>query len=182
MIGAGAGGLAYPFLVYFSGGVLPAWVLVLCGLGLLAARVPGLRGLVGGRVAIIAALACMGSIVLLVLSPALAVRAYPVAISLTVAIIFAQSLLFPPAMIERFARLADPTLSLAGAAYTRKVTWLWVGFLLANTAISAGTAVWGSLVVWTLWNGLLFYLAMGVLISGEFIVRRIHRSRQLAFP
>ncbi len=179
---ASAGGLAYPFLVYFSASTLPPWALVLCGLGLLGARTPALRGLVGGCAVIAVLLACVGLAMLLVWSPLLAVRAYPVALSLTVALIFAQSLRFPPTVIERLARLTQPALSPTGVNYTRKVTWLWVGFLLANTVISGATAVWGSLNAWTLWNGLLFYLAMGALVIGELIVRRIYRSHDLVLP
>jgi uncharacterized membrane protein len=182
MVVATAAGLAYPFFVYIGLGMLPPWALALCGLGLLAARVPVVRRLVGKRGAIGVVLACLGLMTLLLLSPLLAVRAYPVAVSLTFATVFAQSLRFPPTVIEQLARIAQPRLSSAGVSYTRKVTWVWFGFLLANSAIAAVTAVWGSLEVWTLWNGLLFYLAMGALLAGEFVARRVHCSRHLAFP
>jgi len=105
------------------------------------------------------------------------VKAYPVAVSLAAAAVFALSLHFPPPVIERIARLTEPDLPPKGVAYTRRVTEVWVGFLLLNASISAATAVWGSLDQWTLWNGLLSYLAMGALFAGEFVVRqRVRRS------
>ena len=67
------------------------------------------------------------------------------AISLAVATIFAASLRFPPTVIERIARLTEPDLPPEGVIYTRKVTVVWVAFLLVNAAISLWTALCGSL-------------------------------------
>jgi uncharacterized membrane protein len=87
--------------------------------------------------------------------------------------VFAVSLRYPPTIVERIARLREPDLPPAGVAYTRQVTRVWVGFLLANAAVSFWTARWGSLDQWALWNGLLSYLAMGALFGGEYLVRRM---------
>jgi uncharacterized membrane protein len=55
--------------------------------------------------------------------------------------------------------------------YLRKVTLVWLGFFVANAAISAATAMSGSLELWTLYNGLISYLIMAGLFAGEWIVR-----------
>ncbi|HLN22604.1 MAG TPA: hypothetical protein VK558_01320, partial [Patescibacteria group bacterium] len=102
----------------------------------------------------------------------LAVKAYPVAVSLAVAGVFGLSLVYPPTVVERLARLSEPDLPPQGVAYTRKVTLVWVLFLLANAGVSTATALWGSLAQWTLWNGLLSYVAMGTLFAAEFMIRR----------
>jgi uncharacterized membrane protein len=174
---AAIGGMAYPFLVYVGLSAIPPFFLLLLGIALIALRGVGLRRLAIGRGWLTApALAVCGLLVLAQLSPPLAVKAYPIAISLTVAAVFGLSLLYPPTAIERFARLGEPDLSPGGVTYTRKVTWVWLIFLLANAGISAATALWGSLEQWTLWNGFLSYLAMGLLFVGELLVRR--RCRQ----
>jgi uncharacterized membrane protein len=172
------GGLAYPPIVYFGLSVVPPAVLVLVGLGLIGLRLAGVRRLAQSRAWILAfLLAAIGLVALLALSPRLAAMAYPVAVSLCVAGVFALSVRFPPTVIERFARIVEPDLPPEGVAYTRKVTVVWVIFLLSNAAISAAAALWGSLAQWTLWNGLLSYIAMGLLFGGEFLVRRVIRRR-----
>jgi uncharacterized membrane protein len=172
------GGFAYPLIVYFSLSAVPPAALVLAGLGLIGLRLVGMRRLAHFRTWGAAfLLAAIGLIVLLTLSPQLAARAYPVAISLSVAGVFAVSLRFPPTMIERFARMTEPDLPREGIVYCRKVTVVWIGFLLGNASISAATALWGSLAQWTLWNGLLSYLAMGILFAGEYLVRRLVKKQ-----
>ena len=109
---------------------------------------------------------------MLFLNARLAVQAYPVVVSLSVAAIFGFSLLFPPTLVERIARLTEHDLPPSGVIYTRKVTAIWTVFLIANAGVSAVTALWGTLAQWTLWNGLLSYLLMGTLFIGEWLVRK----------
>jgi uncharacterized membrane protein len=81
-------------------------------------------------------------------------------------------------MVERMARLREPELSPAGVRYTRKVTWVWVGFFIFNAGTSAALTLWARLSWWTLYNGLLVYFIMGVLFGGEWLLRQ--RLRRLA--
>ncbi|MDR3439081.1 hypothetical protein [Telmatospirillum sp.] len=181
-VAAIVGGLAYPFLVYFGMTALPPAALVLIALGLIALRMAGFSGLAGRMVSLaIIAVAVLALVFLLLVSPYLAVKIYPVAVSLGTALLFLLSLRFPPTAIERIARLTQPDLPPAGIAYTRKVTQVWIGFLIGNAFVSALTALWGSLELWTLWNGLLSYLAMGGLFVGELLVRR-RVQRRISTP
>ena len=171
------GGIVYPPLVYFSMPILSPKVLVLIGLALIALRFFSVRqkpdAKTEKRVFFVAAL---GLITLLFINARFAVQAYPVIVSLSVAALFGVSLFFPPTVVERIARLTEPDLSPHGVVYTRKVTAVWIVFLIANACVSAATAVWGTLAQWMLWNSLLSYLCMGVLFTGEWIVRqRIRR-------
>jgi len=172
------GSLGYPFLVYFSLGSVPPAALVLTGLALIGLRMLGMRRFTqASRWLMAFALAGATLILLLAWKPETAARAYPIAVSLAVAAVFALSLRFPPSIIERIARLSEPDLPPKGVAYTRRVTKIWVAFLLINAAISAATTLWGSLDVWTLWNGFLSYIAMGLLFAGEYLVRlRVRRT------
>jgi uncharacterized membrane protein len=173
---AAAVALAYPFLVWAGLSSIPPAAFVLAGIGCIFVRIAGTSRLVRSPAEMIAfLLAAILLIALLTVSPALAARAYPVAISLAMAAVFAASLRFPPSIVERIARLSESDLPPAAVVYTHRVTIVWIGFLLINAAISLWTAILGSLDQWALWNGLLSYLAMGALFAGEYFVRRVVR-------
>ena len=98
--------------------------------------------------------------------------AYPVFISLLFFAVFAFSLAHPPSIVERLARLEDPELPPKGVAYTRKVTWVWSGFFLGNALISLVTIWYGDPWLWSLYNGGIFYVLMGLLMAIEMLIRR----------
>ena len=97
---------------------------------------------------------------------------YPVVMSLTMATLFGSTLLNPPSMIERFARLSEPNLNAAAVVYTRKVTLLWFIFCLMNALFSFISVLWGDLKLWTLYNGCISYVLIGLLMGGEYGFRR----------
>lgn len=101
---------------------------------------------------------------------------YPAAVSLSLLLVFGRSLLHPPSMIERIARLSEPGLPAEGVRYTRRVTWAWCGFFTINAAISLAT-VFASRERWALYNGLVSYLLMGALFAVEWLFRRRMRRR-----
>jgi len=105
----------------------------------------------------------------------LSVRLYPALMNASMLAAFAQTLWRGPSMIERFARLAEPNLPESGVRYTRLVTWVWVVFFIVNGAIAAWTAFYADWPLWTLYNGLIAYIAMGVLFAGEWLVRPLVR-------
>ena len=86
-------------------------------------------------------------------------------------------MLKPPTVIERIARLRQPDLNAAAISYLRKVTVVWLCFFVVNAAISAVTAIWGTMEVWTLYNGLISYLMIGTIFVVELAVRRFVRHR-----
>ena len=102
---------------------------------------------------------------------------YPVLMNWAMAMIFGLSLIFPPPIIERLARLREPDLNEIGMRYTRTVTKVWFGFLVLNMSLSCATALWGNIALWTLYNGCLSYVFMGLLFAGEWMVRRRVRNR-----
>jgi len=166
--------LAYPLLVYAGLGTLPAAAI---GAGLLATIVVRFALAPAGPFAAALAIGAAGFGALLIAAPGIAVRAWPVLLSAALAAVFAWSLRHPPSAIERVARLTEPDLPPAGVAYTRKVTAVWLGFFVANGAISAWTALFASLETWTLYNGLISYLLVGLLFAVEWTVRRRVRGR-----
>lgn len=98
-------------------------------------------------------------------------RFYPVVISLGLFIVFAGSLVFPPPVIERLARIQHPDLPPQGVLYTRKVTQVWCIFFVFNGVIALSTALWSSFAWWSLYNGLIAYLLMGLLMGIEYLIR-----------
>lgn len=96
---------------------------------------------------------------------------YPVAVNLIMLAVFASSLKGEQSIVERLARLQDPNLSPRGVRYTRNVTKAWCVFFVLNGAIAATTALIGDLKLWTWWNGLLSYGAMGLMFGGEYLLR-----------
>lgn len=96
---------------------------------------------------------------------------YPVAVNLIMLAVFLSSLRGEQSIVERLARLQDPNLSPRGVRYTRNVTKAWCVFFVLNGAIAAATAIIGDLKLWTWWNGLLSYGAMGLMFGGEYLLR-----------
>ncbi len=112
-----------------------------------------------------------------VVAPDLAAKLYPVFMSVTMLVAFAITLVRPPSMIERFARIVEPDLDERGVRYTRKVTYVWVGFFALNGLIALWTVQQGDLFYWGLYNGLVSYLLAGILFAVEFVVRQRVRAR-----
>jgi len=96
---------------------------------------------------------------------------YPVIINSALALVFSYSLVNPPPIIERLARLTQADLPPHALVYTRKVTKVWLGFFIVNGLIACYTALFSSLQIWTLYNGLVAYILMALLFSGEYLVR-----------
>lgn len=96
---------------------------------------------------------------------------YPVVINLSMLALFGYSLYQGPCMIERFARLKEPHLPEAAIGYLKKVTLLWCGLFVLNGTMAAYTAAFSSLATWTLYNGLIAYVLMGLLLGGEWLYR-----------
>jgi uncharacterized membrane protein len=89
---------------------------------------------------------------------------------------FGASLRTTP-IAERFARAQEDDLSDAQIAYCRAVTAMWCGFFFANGAVSALLAIFAPLGWWTAYTGALGYVLVGLLASGEYLVRK-HRFRK----
>ena len=75
-------------------------------------------------------------------------------------------------MIERFARLQEPTLSAAQRSWCRRWTKIWCGFFVSNGATAALLAAYADLSWWAFYNGLLAYALIGALFALEWSLRR----------
>lgn len=102
---------------------------------------------------------------------------YPVIVNASLATLFLNSLFSPPPIIEKIARLTTPDLPDKAVKYTRKVTKVWLVFFSINALVAAYTALFADIKTWTLYNGFIAYLFMGMLFSVEFLIRlRVQKS------
>jgi uncharacterized membrane protein len=103
--------------------------------------------------------------------PAL-LRWYPALVSGLLLALFASSLRFGMPVAERLARLREPVLAEVAVRYTRRVTAAWSLFLLFNTLVVVALNLWAPLSWWALYTGLISYCLMGLLFTGEWLLRR----------
>ncbi len=166
--------VAYPLVVWLAlGHVSPRWIaLLLVALALARAAVTREAFWIGA--AALATLLAAASFLGDRWGP---LKLYPVLVNGVMLGLFALSLWRGPTVVERLARLREPALPAAAVAYTRRVTQVWCGFFVANGAVALATALWASPAAWALWNGLLSYAAMGLLMGGEWLVRKRVRAR-----
>lgn len=97
---------------------------------------------------------------------------YPAVINLGFLMVFYMSLSGHKNFIQQIAEKTNRiSLNAEGICYTRKVTLVWCGFFMVNILISTTLAWYEQLELWTVYNGVVSYLVMGVLFLGERIVR-----------
>lgn len=106
-----------------------------------------------------------------------ALELYPVIVNLTGLVLFASSLRHGIPMAERFARLAHPDLPEEGVRWCRKVTAAWCGFFLFNGTAAFLTVLLQDRDLWTLYNGFIAYLLIGLMVLTEYVLRIRHQRR-----
>ncbi len=110
-------------------------------------------------------------------------KAMPVLIQLMLMWVFGRTLLknSGPSFIERFVRLEFPEFPPGVSGYLRNLTLLWTLFFAFNALLCIGLAIWADDRWWALYNGLVIYLLIGLLMTGEYIYRHF-RFPELTIP
>lgn len=106
----------------------------------------------------------------------------PVAINGTFLYTFGSTLLAPPPLIERFARLQHADLDAAELRWCRSWTVIWTGFFALNIVVATGLSLARQVKLWALYNGLLTYVVMGCLFGVEYTIRKYRFGRYGAHP
>ncbi|WP_249277479.1 hypothetical protein [Pandoraea sp. PE-S2R-1] len=122
----------------------------------------------------LAALACATALS----NSELLLRCYPVAVNAGMGLTFAMSLRSPIPMVERIARLHQPDLPTDATPYLRNVTRVWIVFFVFNGAVALATALWASREIWSLYNGGVAYVLIGLLFAAEWLWRRRMLAKQ----
>ncbi len=168
--------ILYPFVVYLTLGHLEPRILALILLVVYGTRYLIGRATAPGYAAWLFAGIASFAVFVFATGSQSTLYYYPVLINLILFVLFGYSLLYPPSVIERIARLREPDLPASGVAYTRKVTLAWLGFFLLNGSIALATAIHGNIALWSLYNGFIAYMLMGLLFLVEFLIRRQVRT------
>lgn len=169
--------VAYPLIVYFGLNNFDVRIVALVLIGMavlrlvLVKKIDGLASAMPQTNLVIIALLCVGVLTLASNLPVL-LQYYPVIMNILMFVLFFTSLFRPPTVIERIARIGTPDLPATGIAYTRKVTIVWCGFFVLNGGMALYTVLGTSLGFWAVYNSLVSYSLMGLLLAGEYLVRR----------
>ncbi len=184
--------LIYPFIVYFGlayfePSVLAIFIALLCLLRhfSLPLNAQKQRGKIPHlNILLIAVLSLFGYGSLT--NSELALKFYPVVVNLSFLMIFIYSLFKPPSVIEIFARLQikfDLTKTNEKkqnddlVIYTRKVTLVWCLFFIINAAIATWTIFHSNPDYWLIYNGMISYILMGLLMLAELVYRRLAKGK-----
>lgn len=95
---------------------------------------------------------------------------YPVIVNFVLFCIFFGSTFSEETVIQKMAKLMEPNIKPKALEYTRKLTYIWSIFMLANFFISLAT-VFMSEKVWAIYNGFLSYMLVGGFFIIEYMVR-----------
>ena len=168
-------GLAYPLLIYAGLALVgPRTLAAVAAVVLLAHAASGWRRWRRDDLARAAVPVLLVAVVLAVAAAIDDGRIFlfvPALVNGAMLIAFARTLVRGPSIVETFARLRHPELLPGRAPYLRAVTAVWCGFFAVNIAVSLVLAVHGSLATWTLYNGLIAYLIVGLLLGAERVYR-----------
>ncbi|WP_407722938.1 COG4648 family protein [Pectobacterium carotovorum] len=172
--------LAWPFLAWFSiTHPEHRWLLAVLAL-MFVLRFATLRdenNLFKGTALWLAAAGVVLSVASLLLRDGGWLLWYPVAVNSVMLMLFGGSLYSGMPLVERLARLREPELPVQAISYTRRVTKVWCLFFIVNGSIAVLTCLVGNLHWWTLWNGVISYVLMGLLMGGEWLIRQRLRKR-----
>ena len=177
-IGFAAIVIAYPLIVYFGLEHFDTRLVAVLLIGMALLRLFMVRNVDGVSAAmpqarlVVVALLVLGVLTFVSDVPVL-LQYYPVFMNALMFVLFFGSLLHPPSIIERIARISHPDLPSRGVAHTRKVTMVWCGFFVLNGSMALYTTLSTSLGFWAVYNSLVSYSLMGLLFAGEYVVRRI---------
>lgn len=103
-------------------------------------------------------------------------KLYPMLVNAGAALYGMYTLFYPPSAIERLTRMLGTPVEGPAVAYTRVLTLVWVVFFVGNGIMAAYTALAASTAIWTIYNGLISYLLIGLLFAVEYPVRIYYRK------
>ena len=107
---------------------------------------------------------------LVIFNDAIFLKLYPVLMNISVCLMFALSMRDVP-LIEKFAKKMGYNLDKNQKEYTKKATCVWAIFMFLLSVISLIT-VFLSNEIWVMFNGLISYILIAIMMGAEFLVRK----------
>jgi uncharacterized membrane protein len=101
---------------------------------------------------------------------------YPVVVNFSLCGVFLASLRGDESLLLRLVRSRGRPMSKYAPRYLHRLTIVWSVFFALNGLIAAWTTTL-SIQVWTLYNGLLSYCLVAVLMIVEYVFRRYYKRR-----
>jgi uncharacterized membrane protein len=136
------------------------------------------------------AILCIIGIICLLTDSSIVLKLYPALADLVYVTIFGTSLCIPPPLvfyfIEIFDKIFDKSLDKSITdnftpkeveQYCRRATIAWCIFFMLDGMIAVFTVFWTSEFIWGLYNGGISYVAMALLLVGEFVMLKIIEKR-----
>ncbi len=135
-----------------------------------------------GRTAALVVLIFLCAFVAFFLDNIIFIKFYPVLVNLSLLAFFGFTILRPPSFVFRMASLWDKSLAnspsrRAVERYCRNVTLVWCAFFIFNAGIATITVFKASDRIWSLYNGLISYILMGVIFIVEILVRKMVQNK-----
>lgn len=107
---------------------------------------------------------------------------FPVLANAALLVVFGESLMRGPSLVERIARSRVGELDADEVRYCARVTAAWCVLFVVNGGIAFALAVRGMLEWWAIYNGFIAYLLIGGLFVGEYIYRQWRFRRYYGAP
>ena len=101
---------------------------------------------------------------------------YPVLVNALLLVLFAGSLCTKEPLLIRVVRARGTPVAEHATRYLTRLTAVWAVFFLVNGLIAVWTTT-ASIEIWTIYNGIISYLAVAILASGEWIYRGHYKKR-----
>lgn len=162
--------MAYPYLIYKGIESGMVWVAPAIFSGIFLMQSFATRNI---KIKVFKALVSIGLLLGAYYLQTITAKVLPVLIQLMLMYFFGRTLLKGkgPSFIESFVRLEFPEFPPGISEYCRQLTIMWTSFFAMNAVICVLLAIWGADLWWTLYNGVIIYLMIGLLTIGEYIYR-----------
>lgn len=168
--------VSYPFLVYFGLSIFPPSFFGLVLVVVLALRFGLLMPAERKTLLPVLAVFLVYAIAASVLDSARLLLFYPALVNFTLCLVFALSLGSGEPLLLRIVRARGAVISEHAPRYLYWLTLLWSVFFVINGLVSIWTSTL-SMRAWTLYNGLISYFIVAILVAGEWLFRRYYKKR-----
>lgn len=169
--------IIYPFVVYFGLNYFPPSFFGLVLVILLAIRFGVIKSDERKLMLPILAIFIVYAIATVIFDNTNMVLYYPALVNFVMCFVFANSLRHEEPLLLRLVKARGMATSKHTPGYLFWLTGLWAIFFAINGLISLWTSSI-SLQAWTLYNGLISYFIIAVLMIGELLFRRYYKKKK----